>query len=64
MFENFEEGNFSDSGGGESLILMIESDFFECDNIIGFLVPGFVDDTVSALADFVDSLELVVLLVS
>jgi hypothetical protein len=39
---------------------MIESDFFECNNVVGLLVSGFVDDTVSALSDFVDALELVV----
>lgn len=60
VFEDFEEGDFSDCGGGESFILMIESNFFECNNVVGLLVSGFVDDAVSALSDFVDALELVV----
>ena len=64
MFENFEERDFPDSSGGESLILMIETYFFECNNLIGLLVSGLVDDSISALSDLINALEFVILLVS
>jgi hypothetical protein len=60
VLKYFEKGDFPDGSGGESLIFMIKSYFFECNNVVGFLVSCLVDDTVSALADFVDALELVV----
>ena len=64
MFENFEERDFPDGSGGESLILMIETYFFECNNLIGLLVSGLVDDSISALSDLINALEFVILLVS
>ena len=35
---------------------MIQSDLFYGYDLIGQFVPGFVDDSIGALADFVDAL--------
>jgi hypothetical protein len=60
MFEDFEERDLPDGCGGKSLVFMIKTYFFEGNNFVGLLVSGFVDDTISALTDFVNALKLVV----
>ena len=64
MLQDFEERDLPDGCGGKSFVFVIETYFFEGDNFVGLLVSGFVDDSVSSLSDFVDSLELVVLVMS
>ena len=39
---------------------MVETDFFERDDLISLLVTSLVDDSISALADLIYALELIV----
>lgn len=61
VFKDFEKGYLPDSGGGKPFILMVKTYFFESNDLVCLLVPGFVNDSVSALTDFVYTLKLVIL---
>lgn len=38
----FEEGNLADRGGGDALVLLLETDLLEGDDLASFLVAGAV----------------------
>ena len=59
MFEYFKERDFPDCGGWYSLILMIQSDFFNGHYLISLLISRFIHDAISSLTNFIDTLELV-----
>lgn len=35
---------------------MVESDLFDCHDVVGVFISGLVDDSVGTLTDFVDAL--------
>lgn len=52
----FKKGDFPDCGGRDALILMVKADLLNGDYLFGDIVPGFVDDSVSAFSYFIDAL--------
>ena len=56
VLEPFEERYLSDGCRGDAFVLVIEPDLFYRHDVVGVLVPGFVDDSVGAFTDFVDAL--------
>lgn len=51
MGESLEEGDLSDRSGGESLVLMVQSDFLDCDDVVCEFVPCLVDHSVGAFSN-------------
>ena len=56
MRECLQERYFSNRGGGQSFIFVIESNLLDCHDIVGEFIACLVDHPVSALADLVDAL--------
>jgi len=40
---------------------VIESNFFECDDLIGLLITCFIDDAIGSLSNFIDSLKFIII---
>lgn len=61
MLKLLEEGDLSDGGGGDALIVVVKADALDGDDLVGVLVAGLVDDAVGALANLGHALVLLYL---
>ena len=49
----FEERDLTDGGGGNTLVFHVQTNLFDSNNILGFVIKSFVNNSVSPLAEFV-----------
>lgn len=59
VFEDLQQGDFPHCSGRYAFVLMIQSDLFNSDYLIGFLITCLIHHPVGSLTNFVDALELV-----
>lgn len=51
-----QEGNFADSCGGDTVVLLLKSDLLECDKVTSDEVLALVDHTVGTFSEFLETL--------
>ena len=55
MLQAFEQTDFADGRRGDSIVFFLQSNFFQRHHLVGQLVAALVHDTVSALAQLLQT---------